>query len=152
MTYSLKSKTFNMTSTKLRKWHHSNHKQSDPNCIFCRGNMEEIAIFLSEIHSLDIIDVGHAWVKIRAEKNYRSEHGGMTDESRLLYQLVSGKPNDNEFVIGKDVNKTLLELPAAIVQKNICPKCGARMIIRKGTFGEFLGCTQFPQCKFTRRI
>jgi len=32
-----------------------------------------------------------------------------------------------------------------------CPKCGGQMVMRKGQYGQFLGCRQFPQCRGTRR-
>jgi hypothetical protein len=28
-----------------------------------------------------------------------------------------------------------------------CPACGASIIKKKGTFGEFFGCSGFPRCK-----
>lgn len=31
----------------------------------------------------------------------------------------------------------------------ICPKCGGTLIQRKGKYGEFLGCSNYPKCKFT---
>jgi len=30
-----------------------------------------------------------------------------------------------------------------------CPTCGAPLAKRKGQYGEFLGCTNYPDCKFT---
>lgn len=33
-----------------------------------------------------------------------------------------------------------------------CPNCGAPMIRRKGKYGEFYGCSDFPRCRGTRRI
>ncbi|MFX1392200.1 MAG: topoisomerase DNA-binding C4 zinc finger domain-containing protein [Promethearchaeota archaeon] len=30
-----------------------------------------------------------------------------------------------------------------------CPKCGKLMEMRTGKYGEFLGCTRFPSCRFT---
>lgn len=32
-----------------------------------------------------------------------------------------------------------------------CPRCGATLKLRKGKFGEFWGCTGFPQCRYTRK-
>lgn len=32
----------------------------------------------------------------------------------------------------------------------LCPKCGSPLILRRGKFGEFWGCSGFPQCRFTR--
>lgn len=34
----------------------------------------------------------------------------------------------------------------------ICPKCGSRLIIRNGSHGKFIGCQNFPRCKYTRNI
>lgn len=31
-----------------------------------------------------------------------------------------------------------------------CPLCGARLSIRLGRNGRFIGCTQYPECKYTR--
>ena len=33
-----------------------------------------------------------------------------------------------------------------------CPDCGRRLVERKGKFGDFLGCSGFPQCKYTQNI
>ena len=30
-----------------------------------------------------------------------------------------------------------------------CPSCGCLMKLRKGKFGEFYGCTGYPQCRNT---
>ncbi len=31
-----------------------------------------------------------------------------------------------------------------------CPKCGNRLVVRNGEYGEFLGCSNYPNCKYTR--
>lgn len=36
--------------------------------------------------------------------------------------------------------------------KDICPECGSLLKERKGKFGAFIGCTGYPQCRFTREI
>ena len=33
-----------------------------------------------------------------------------------------------------------------------CPKCGAEMVKRKGMYGEFYGCSDFPRCRGTRKV
>jgi DNA topoisomerase-1 len=33
-----------------------------------------------------------------------------------------------------------------------CEKCGASMVIKTGRFGKFLACSNYPQCKNTKRI
>jgi len=34
----------------------------------------------------------------------------------------------------------------------VCPKCGQVLKKRSGRFGEFLGCTGYPECKYTKNI
>ena len=31
----------------------------------------------------------------------------------------------------------------------ICPKCGGKLVERNGKYGEFLGCSNYPRCKYT---
>ena len=33
-----------------------------------------------------------------------------------------------------------------------CPECGKDLIIKRGRFGEFIACSGFPECKYTRKI
>ncbi|WP_232722277.1 topoisomerase DNA-binding C4 zinc finger domain-containing protein [Geobacillus sp. Manikaran-105] len=37
-------------------------------------------------------------------------------------------------------------------QQNRCPKCGVVLIVRKGKYGTFKGCNNYPKCKFTQSI
>lgn len=32
-----------------------------------------------------------------------------------------------------------------------CPKCGGILIERNGKYGTFIGCSNFPRCRFTLR-
>jgi len=38
------------------------------------------------------------------------------------------------------------------IDNNICPKCGGLLVIRKGRYGKFKGCKNFPECKFTTNL
>jgi DNA topoisomerase-1 len=33
-----------------------------------------------------------------------------------------------------------------------CPECGKDLVIKSGRFGEFIACTGYPECKYTRNI
>lgn len=33
-----------------------------------------------------------------------------------------------------------------------CPLCGAPMVLRKGRFGKFYGCTGYPVCRYTENL
>lgn len=46
----------------------------------------------------------------------------------------------------------VLEEKRQSIQNGICPKCGSALIIRKGAYGEFLGCENYPRCKFKMNL
>ncbi|MBR3031997.1 MAG: type I DNA topoisomerase, partial [Clostridiales bacterium] len=33
-----------------------------------------------------------------------------------------------------------------------CPECGGDLIIKEGRFGQFVACSHFPECKYTRNV
>ena len=35
------------------------------------------------------------------------------------------------------------------IQNGICPHCGGHLVLRNGKYGQFYGCSNYPQCKFT---
>lgn len=34
--------------------------------------------------------------------------------------------------------------------EQVCPLCGAELVLRKGRYGRFYGCSGYPACRFTR--
>ncbi|MCX7828470.1 MAG: type I DNA topoisomerase [Thermanaerothrix sp.] len=33
----------------------------------------------------------------------------------------------------------------------LCPDCGRPLVVKRGRFGEFVGCSGYPECRFTKR-
>ena len=33
-----------------------------------------------------------------------------------------------------------------------CPKCGNNILKKKGKYGYFIGCSNYPECNYTRNI
>jgi len=44
-----------------------------------------------------------------------------------------------------------LERERAIPTGQKCPKCGSDLVRRKGKYGEFVGCANYPRCKYVQR-
>lgn len=38
------------------------------------------------------------------------------------------------------------------IKLELCPRCGGELKKRNGRFGEFYGCSNFPNCRFTKNI
>jgi DNA topoisomerase I len=34
----------------------------------------------------------------------------------------------------------------------VCPECGSELLYREGRFGRFIGCSNFPKCRYTEQI
>ena len=37
----------------------------------------------------------------------------------------------------------------SLIERGICPQCGGQLVLRNGKYGQFYGCKNYPQCKFT---
>ncbi|EGR2229483.1 TPA: topoisomerase DNA-binding C4 zinc finger domain-containing protein [Vibrio parahaemolyticus] len=77
-------------------------------------------------------------------KLYKTEMG--TNE---LEKLVDGflHRNLSKKLKDKGIDLTITD------KKNKCPSCGeGSLVVRKGNTKNFLGCTKYPECKFTKSI
>ncbi len=71
------------------------------------------------------------------------------DEGKLDWQKVLAdfyEPFMKKIVEGKEKIKSK---KMAIPTGEMCPKCGHELLRRKGRYGEFIACGNFPKCKYT---
>lgn len=47
----------------------------------------------------------------------------------------------------ESIHETMNETKAKIEQ-GICPKCGGTLVERSGKYGKFIGCSNYPKCRF----
>ncbi len=55
----------------------------------------------------------------------------------FLHKIEEGKQN-------------IKSLKIAIPTGENCPKCESELLLRKGRYGEFIACSNFPKCKYTK--
>ena len=68
-------------------------------------------------------------------------------------KIMQSRITDSETINSHTKNlRHYLEYKSNLVKSNICPKCGNKLIIKQGKKGNFLGCTNYPKCKFTSNI
>lgn len=36
-----------------------------------------------------------------------------------------------------------------LIKEGVCPQCGGQIVLRRGKYGSFYGCSNYPNCKFT---
>jgi len=49
-----------------------------------------------------------------------------------------------------DGKKNIKSQKVAIPTGEMCPKCGAELLLRKGRYGEFIACSNYPKCRYTK--
>lgn len=81
-----------------------------------------------------------------------------------LDEIADGKETYEEVLTDfyKDFEKTLEKAQKHISENKVevpleecdmvCEKCGGKMVIRKGRFGRFAACINYPECKYTVAI
>ena len=57
----------------------------------------------------------------------------------------------NDCKVNQKIFELLAREPESILEpgQRLCPRCGCAMVFRRGRYGNFYGCTQFPACKYT---
>ena len=75
---------------------------------------------------------------------------------KSLDKISEGKLKDIDFLkafyseLENNIAKEEKENGTIIDKK--CPKCGATLVIRRGRFGNFLACPNYPNCKHTEKL
>ncbi len=54
---------------------------------------------------------------------------------------------DCDYTRSLDEEKESAPIEPEIIQDRVCPKCSGQLVIKRGRFGKFIGCSQYPKCK-----
>ncbi|MGI6713562.1 MAG: type I DNA topoisomerase [Bacilli bacterium] len=68
-----------------------------------------------------------------------------TSRSEILHQFY------HPFIEQVDyATKNLEKIPPKPTGE-ICPKCGSELVVRKGRYGEFIACSNYPRCRYVKK-
>lgn len=70
------------------------------------------------------------------EARLQSYTGYSREDKKTHVSVVKAKANFNK----------------ANIKMGICPKCAGKLVERKGKYGKFLGCSNYPRCHFTYNL
>lgn len=76
--------------------------------------------------------------------NFVIEENFSLEEMDEIYNKILNAKSD---ITNKEHVKNIKNTQKEIDQ-GICPRCGGRLIYRYGKYGEFVGCENYPNCKF----
>ena len=98
-------------------------------------------------------DLGHIGGNINQIARGVNESGNIKAET--LAEIRSELSLIWDFIVDGKVPKSKTNQKEKLPDKTenkICPKCGQKMLVRKGQHGSFWGCTSFPNCRYTEPI
>jgi len=107
----------------------------------------EIAFKVIEVleqHFESIVDSSFT-AKLEEELDEIAE--GKKDWQELLWEFY--EPFIKKVEDGK---KNIKSQKIAIPTGENCPQCGSELVKRKGRYGEFIACSGFPKCKYTKPV
>ncbi len=47
-------------------------------------------------------------------------------------------------------NQNMEKIPPKFIDE-FCPQCGKQLVVRRGRYGEFIGCSGYPDCRFIKK-
>ena len=111
--------------------------------IICISNQAKIKVKAKNVTQLDFVN--------DLIKSYNNEII-IEDLSKIKNKIEQNNITDKEIRKShiKNIKNTVKENNDK--EKNmICPKCGGNLVERKGKYGKFIGCSDFPNCKYTSK-
>ncbi len=96
-------------------------------------------------------DVVYTTKLLKTIKNYNKEIINNKDKEEIYNIILSSDINTKE--IRKEHINTIKNKKnfKQDIKSDICPKCGGNLVIRKGKYGLFKGCSNYPRCKYTTK-
>lgn len=88
-------------------------------------------------------------------QNLKTTSENVIDEAKKTLIEISNKFKKEEFAIGKALLSGMKAEESSKRNEEIlfkCPKCEGNMTIRKGPYGNFAGCSNYPKCNNTVRL
>jgi len=105
----------------------------------------EIAFTVTEMlekHFPEIVDSGFTANMEETLDEVAEGHTGWQTILKAFYTPFLQKIEDGK--------KNIKSLKVAIPTGEDCPKCSSELLLRKGRYGEFIACSNFPKCKYTK--
>ncbi len=65
----------------------------------------------------------------------------------IINSNVDSRENRKKHV--SNIHKNIAE-EKKLIKSGICPRCGGDLVKRKGKYGVFWGCSNYPKCRFTK--
>lgn len=108
----------------------------------------ELGIIVNQIMTDYFKDVVNVKYTANMEERLDSIEEGKEEWKKIVKDFYTPLKKDIDNA-EKEVSKITIEDE---VTDEICPLCGKNLVVKRGRFGKFLACPDYPECKFTKPI
>ena len=103
----------------------------------------ELGKAVTEMLVKNLPDIINVTFTATMEEDLDKIEQGELNRDKVLNEFYEKFKEDLEKFGGQEASRKVVLTDVA------CPECGGHLAIRFGRTGEFLGCSKFPECKFT---
>ena len=107
--------------------------------VFVKGNIEFI-------QSKSVYTIGGVIRKLKTPTEKLLSY----DEMNSIYDILVNHNKSN--IISNAEHVENIKKMKDNIENNICPRCSSALVVRHGKNGDFIGCSNYPQCRFTKKI
>lgn len=115
--------------------------------VFVQGNTQYIDCPNQRIYSPVQLD---RYLKDRKRRSPLPEEGYASSQITEINAILERNRANHLISNGEHVEEIRAMLDN--IEKNICPRCGGKLVLRQGKYGDFYGCENYPKCRFKKKI
>ena len=111
--------------------------------------IKSIVVFVQD--NIDYIESKNVYTTEQMKNQIRTrlQEPITLEQIKELYNQLKKIKEENSITTAEhieNIKKTMNE-----TEQGICPRCNGKLVERRGKYGTFYGCSNYPKCKFTKR-
>lgn len=87
-------------------------------------------------------------INVKYTSNMESDLDKIADGNTIWYEILERFYKD--FEPSLQVAFASMEKEPPKETGEVCPECGSALVVRKGRYGEFVACSNYPKCKYIK--
>lgn len=103
---------------------------------------------LSDTHVIHIINLKDVIISYKDEVLSSEEVKKICEELQNIKDKTTSQNIKRHQMFVRRKRREYIES----IRVNICPRCKGKLIIRRGKYGAFYGCSNFPKCRFVKSL
>lgn len=88
-------------------------------------------------------------INVEYTRDMEEDLDKIADGDKVWNVVLENFYGDFEKLVGEAFKEMKKEAPEETGEK--CPECGNSLVIRKGKYGEFVACSNYPECKYIKK-